>query len=502
MRVKIRWYDGFLLILLSYLFIFQILAIWPFTIDDMYISLRYARNWVAGDGLLWNFNDLPVEGYSNFSFVLLGALSLFLKLDPVVTLKLAGLAGLFFTCVFIYLISRFWFDARIALIPCIALLFYKGQIIWAISGLETSVYQALISGSVYFAFRGLGYLFYPKHRGPLKHLYFFMAGVFISVAGFTRPEAPALMVLFLLLILWDAPCRNLRDYGYLTLSYIAPIGMFYLPYFLWRWHYYGYLFPNAVYCKGFINEWFKLDAAYLKLTLLWIILSIPAVINAKDKRHYFLWLPSLVYLLMLMNSDPIVAFYNRLFLPVFVLLLPLSLQGLGILIRNYVPHPGKMYPIYIFGMSFLIIALFIPKFTLAEYRYFTKGPIEGEHLRNKVIQWLNATLHSDDKVVLADAGMIPYHSKVQIIDSYCLNNEAMAHDSHRERYERFCNEILQKNPTAVILTSLVEADKTTYSPSDLCLKQLLKHNNDYKLITVFSAADKDSSYRYELFANF
>ena len=102
MKKGFQWYDSIFIFLFIYLYILQIQAIWPFTIDDMFISLRYARHWAAGDGLLWNLHSPPVEGYSNFSFVALGALSLILNSDPVLVLKSAGVVGLFFTCFFIF----------------------------------------------------------------------------------------------------------------------------------------------------------------------------------------------------------------------------------------------------------------------------------------------------------------------------------------------------------------------------------------------------------------
>src|ERR1044072_10021322 len=109
MNSRWRWYDSLFVLLFFYFFVLQIQAIWSFTIDDMYISLRYAKHWVDGNGLVWNLNEPSVEGYSNFSFVVLGAITLLLKGNPVLVLKIAGLIGLFFTCYFIYLISRFWF---------------------------------------------------------------------------------------------------------------------------------------------------------------------------------------------------------------------------------------------------------------------------------------------------------------------------------------------------------------------------------------------------------
>ena len=94
--------------LFFYLFVLQLIAIWPFTIDDMYISLLYAAHWTNGDGLLWNIGDPPVEGYSNFLFVMIAALALHVGFNPIVVLKIMGVIGLGFTAIGIYFLSRFW----------------------------------------------------------------------------------------------------------------------------------------------------------------------------------------------------------------------------------------------------------------------------------------------------------------------------------------------------------------------------------------------------------
>lgn len=152
MKLDLRWYDFVFVVFFTYLIFCQVSAIWPFTIDDMFISLRYAKNWASGVGLVWNVGSLPVEGYSNFIFVVLGTLTLLVKGDPVVVLKMAGIVGLLFSCLFLFLIARFWFSARLSLIPVFYLLLYKGEPIWAVSGLETTVYQALLCASVFFIF--------------------------------------------------------------------------------------------------------------------------------------------------------------------------------------------------------------------------------------------------------------------------------------------------------------------------------------------------------------
>lgn len=42
--------------------------------EDAFISFRYSRNLVEGHGLVFNIGEKPVEGYTNFLWVLIGAL--------------------------------------------------------------------------------------------------------------------------------------------------------------------------------------------------------------------------------------------------------------------------------------------------------------------------------------------------------------------------------------------------------------------------------------------
>ena len=275
-----------------------------------------------------------------------------LHLDPVLVLKSAGVIGLFFTCWAVYAISRLWLSRPIALIPCLWLLAYKGQILWTVSGLETTVYEALVCFSVYFIFRGMGYSAHPhtnlKNQSlPLNAtsrgegskqltLYFVVAGLLLALAGMTRPEATALMVLFTLLLLFTTVSASGDKTWQGFVLFCGTLCVCYAPYFFWRWHYYGRLFPNPVYCKGFTNILtFNLDKNYLRLTWPFIIMALFAVWQNNDRRYYFLWLPSVIYLILLIGADPIVAFDNRLFLPAFVLLLPLAVKGMATFLSAY-----------------------------------------------------------------------------------------------------------------------------------------------------------------------
>ncbi len=495
---------------LFYLFILQVQAIWPFTIDDMYITLRYAKHWVEGYGLVWNVSEPPVEGYSNFSFVLLGRLALILGYDPVGLLKSAGIIGLFFTCLAVFAIARMWFVTSLAVIPCLWLLAYKGQILWSVSGLETAVYQALICSAVFFIFRGLGNSFISKadlaslpkvvSDDSIRPSSFLIAGILLALAGLTRPESPALMGLFALLLLINKPRSPCPRYWQSVVLFCATILFCFAPYFLWRWHYYGRFFPNPVYCKGLINPMsFTLDKAYLYLVWPFALLVIPALWQGKDPRYHFLWLPSVLYLVLLMGADPIVAFDNRLFLPAFVLLLPLVLQGLHILCTRYVQHVW-CYNLLIYFVGFVVAFFFIPMMTLADYRHFTENPLAGERLRQQVISWLKSNTPMGSRVVLSDSGLIPYNSRYQFIDSYCLNNAAMTVRPLSTMYQRLCEEVLETKPAVIILTGLIEDGTVTYTPADACLAIQLLHSKDYCMQASLGTGDVHSFYRYEIFS--
>ncbi|WP_083248070.1 hypothetical protein [Legionella parisiensis] len=134
----------------TYFLLLQSLAAWHFIIDDVYIPLRYAKHWVDGNGLLWNLSEPPVEGYSSFSFLLLSSAGMVVNLNPILLLKVAGFLGLVFTAWAVYCLSRLLCSAWFAFIPCLWLLIYRGQIFWAVSGMETAVYQAFICFALFF----------------------------------------------------------------------------------------------------------------------------------------------------------------------------------------------------------------------------------------------------------------------------------------------------------------------------------------------------------------
>ncbi len=69
---RARWLQwGIVALLLGYL-VWNCLYYYPSTVDDTFICFRYAANWLAGEGLVFNPGE-RVEGYSDFLWVVISA---------------------------------------------------------------------------------------------------------------------------------------------------------------------------------------------------------------------------------------------------------------------------------------------------------------------------------------------------------------------------------------------------------------------------------------------
>ena len=140
-----------------------------FTQDDAFISFRYVRNFVGGEGLVFNPGE-RVEGYTNFFWILL--LSIFVKLgfDIIIVSKVLGIlcgAGII---VLLYLLSckyikeKYWY---LRLIAPAFLVSNSAFAYWSVSGLETSFFalMVLLSFWVYLYKKRLAIVFLALSSG-------------------------------------------------------------------------------------------------------------------------------------------------------------------------------------------------------------------------------------------------------------------------------------------------------------------------------------------------
>ena len=144
--------------------VFQMGYFSVFTVDDAYISYRYAENFAKGDGLVFNKGEY-VEGYTNFLWViLLGTLK---KIGVDVRLSSLILGGFssFITLWMTYLLSAIISGKHGAsykqeyfshILKAAAILYVATSPafgIWSVAGLETPLFTCLFVSAVWFHFR-------------------------------------------------------------------------------------------------------------------------------------------------------------------------------------------------------------------------------------------------------------------------------------------------------------------------------------------------------------
>ncbi len=404
-------------------------AVWRslFLIDDAFISFRYARNWVEGHGPVYNLGaEFPVEGYSNFSWVVLLAMGLLAGLpleifaNGLSVLAAAGTLCLVYRC----LRSKLELDALPTSLALIALATLPSFHFWASGGLETAFFGLLL----FACWEGLCL---PK--APGKQLTQSTArGLGLGLLGgllvLTRPEGIA-WIPGLCLCAWIARGKHsLRSKGLFLAGTVALA----LPHLLWRHSFYGEWLPNTVHAKSAISsESLSRGARCLAtwgLSALWplIACAAPFSTSAGPKRRAAL---SLITLLagglaynLLVGGD---------WMPFFRFLAPLSAffaVGLGLVLSKLGKLPAT-------GLGLVLAAYaFLPAFNVnllpqglretLYYREFKVG-YQTEHqrwVRGNRIRELNTWIgRGIEQVMPADSswtggaiGAIGYYSPIYI----------------------------------------------------------------------------------------
>ncbi|MEV4647104.1 hypothetical protein [Saccharopolyspora sp. NPDC049357] len=221
-------------------------------IDDAAITFAYARNLASGAGLVLQQGAMPVEGYSNPTWLVLLTLGRALGLfdsgtlfgvpDYVAFPKLLALgccAGVLVCC---YAAAR-PLTSRAAWAPLVAgavLAALPSFVIWSFSGLENPLYALITAALATLLLRAslAGTLLHPRIAAA--------SGALAVLAAMTRPDGALLAAAFPLLAVWCARSAAIRAILISCASFIVPFGLF----LAWRFVHFGILVPNTAVAKG------------------------------------------------------------------------------------------------------------------------------------------------------------------------------------------------------------------------------------------------------------
>lgn len=461
--------EYFLTLAVGIICVYQLLAIlipaWGFTTDDAYISWVYARQLANNHGLLWHVELPRVEGYSNFLWVIIASIVIKLQLPLVVTIKLISCSSLGAGVFSLYRLGRLFFTPLLSILPVFIFSHYIGVAWWTISGMESMFYCALSlllmwQCAVAFGFRTVEENQFSQ-EATLSTRAWIITNVVLFLLCLTRFEG----------LIWIVPlvffsCCHLNHFGIKTLFtssralgvwILITLFCFILPYslyFFWRVYYFGHWIPNSFSCKALVTgQLFVVDIEYIWVIFPLFIASLPYFLSTKDCRHWLLWLPSLLYLVLLWKADPLITYFGRLFLGPLALFSLSSVLGVKCFI-GYFNHHLFDPKISITGIIILLTCFFVPgndplylQAVIKQYQGRTQN-------RLIIANILNTQATTGAAVLMGDCGIVPFTARddIRFIDTDCLNNPELTHAPYLHNLKLYADHIAaQIKPEWVII---------------------------------------------------
>ncbi len=237
-----------------------------FLCDDAFISFRYSRHLAAGEGLRYNLQlGPPVEGYSNFLWVVWLALFERLGLDvPLMARLTSAVCGAALTAWVTWRASR-----SLSLDPAatvLAGLFFASLppvALWATGGLATMPTALLLFGV------------YDRLLADPERPRGWQAGIFAALAGLVRADGTVWVLLLLGAggLLWLTSQRRAELCAALVQT-CAVLFVVVGAHVAWRYSYYGDYLPNTARVKAGFSM-FRL-ARGLDYVVAWL-LTVPSI---------------------------------------------------------------------------------------------------------------------------------------------------------------------------------------------------------------------------------
>lgn len=412
------------LLLLSILcFLFFLYQLWGFYHDDAYIVLRYARHLLDGKGLVWNPGE-RVEGYSCFLWLMFVSLLGACSFDLVTASRVAGmLFGI------LALLLPFISTNRNTILCSLLLATNSCFALWALGGLETLMFT-------FFAFAGV-LLFFQARPIPRNLFY---TGLLFCLASMTRLEGLLLFAITFFFCFFKNR-RQLLSGLRQALFLLAGFLILFTPYFLWRFWYFGYVFPCTYYVKGGAANSIKLlfGSRYLAHFVLLYGFPLGMLLLVKDFKGFVrsnLYLISILVCyaayIVSMGGDHMPGF--RFMVPLLPVLYLLVAQS-AMYMRFQRDFTRRLICTCLVGLNFLISYGLIIKtpgdFQKVKehsymYKYSIAVPDAAAYYGRYAGMYMRQNWPANSLIACNTAGSTPYYSELAAIDMLGLNDYRIA----------------------------------------------------------------------------
>lgn len=398
--------------------------------DDAFISLRYASNLALGHGLVWNPGEVPpVEGYTNFLWVMLLSLVELQGLDPVPwSIGLGLFCGAGTLWITFLLALRVTGSSAASWLAVYLLGINYTFSCYMTGGLETSLQTLLVTLAVFWSLRCIDAGLPRKDLQLLSLLLGLLVMVRMDSAIFG-----SILVLHVFAEAWRQQ-KGLVGAAARTLHLAYPGLLLLLPWLYFKQTFYGDILPNTYYIKAQGNDasmllngvsyaaGFYTNYLFIFFLPFWLIFRRQIFSN---RMLRLLLVTSLLWTLYVIKvGGDFMEF--RFFVPVLPLLAILVGHSIGLLERR--------------SLRLLLVTMLVCA-SLYHARFYAGSPtvepiysLQGRLLREDS-DWIGVgkALRAyfggwQDPVTIATsaAGAIPYYSKLRTIDMLGLNDRWVA----------------------------------------------------------------------------
>jgi arabinofuranosyltransferase len=462
---------------------------YDFVNDDAYISFRYADNLVRHGELVYNPGE-RVEGYTNFLWTMTMAAVLGLGGDPVVWSRVLGIGfGIGGMLVVARFLARWRGETRgVDALGPMWLAAAPAYACWSSGGLETQQFT-------FFATLGwTSYLLEHRATGASADASRFgwarrfpTSGLWFALSALARPEG---MLFFGLVGLHRLATliRGRQWPGRRDWLWGAGFCVVFVPYYAWRWTYYGWPFPNTYYVKvGSASPWGP-GLAYFWTWIrdhhlyLWPLLALAA----RRVRGVF-WLFGLllagVSLHVIRVGGDFMALHRFLvpLMPVLAVVLVIGVEALWSSAR--VRALPRAVPL----IAGLVLSAGLGARSIQVNRWAMTTGSEGgvdrigwlkmfEGQCRAIGLWLRDNAPADASLATTAAGIIPYYSRLYTLDILGLNDEYIAHEvparGNRPGHTKVAPEkyILDKHIDYLVYHPTITARPTGQGPGGMAAK--------------------------------
>lgn len=408
-------------IIVLMIFVFQLIYVFDWTVDDAYITYCYTKSIINGEGPAFNKGEI-VEGFTSPLHLLLLSLSPDVDLIPLLS-KITGIVSSFFLLFYLLYFSKDLFFVFLVIA-------FPSYAVNSVNGLETMLFTLILS-----VFLFSRYIFMQRY----------LSLCLIPFMVFIRPEG--FVIIFFVLII-DGVFKERKK------EILPDIIIFILAAFLLlsvRYYFFAEFLPNTYYVKasGLLSfSRFLSGAVYLlkfniKTLFIPLIMFVACIFmlygNKKGNTQYrsVVLVIILFFVIILYEGGDWIPF-NRFIIPIIPVFFYMS----------FILHKERLKRsvLYKVLLAFFILSSCIS--SIYEFTYVRQRQRGYLYAHRYIAEHIKLEYPPDIRVGMMDIGMVKFYSGADVFDIIGLTNKKTARDP-----DRLIEFLMGFNPDILILVS-------------------------------------------------